>query len=423
MGVSGNRNQGYKYLLLLKQLLVLCLVMIGMSSAFAAANNFPMTGMTTNKIAPSIDQRIISLMKRWGMPGGAIVIMRDDQILHARGYGWADKAYRQPVYPNSLFRIGSVSKAITAVAVLKLIQDQRVGLDDKVFSILNDLHPLGDHTASGVYSISVRNLLQMSPGWYSTAIDPMFGPWSSTMLSYLNNDIPPDCVMATRMMMGLRLHYQPGTRYSYSNLGYCMLGLIVTKATNVNYGYMGYENYVKQNILEPLGIMDMQIGDTLSYNRAKHEVKYYPYPTGSKSDPYVNNVPESLANLSGLPYGDAQILHKNAADGGWIASALDLARFLQALSSFKILNPDMVKIMLSRPSFEHSPDKYWSMGWVVERRGNHSYFSKHGSFTGTQAMIFQSDDGTSYAAIFNAKPTQRPKFLAELVQILISSTK
>ncbi|QLH43936.1 MAG: beta-lactamase family protein [Coxiellaceae bacterium] len=291
-------------------------------------------------------------------------------FLLARGYGWADRENLEPVHPDSLFRIGSVSKVITTVAVLKLIQDNRASLDQPVFTILNDLSPLSGQMARNVNQVTLRNLLQMSSGWYTQVIDPMFGPWSSRMLYYLNDNIPPDCVTAAQLMMGMPLQFRPGTQYSYSNLNYCILGLVVNKLAGTNYDYKTYENYVKQAVLAPAGITSMQIGDTLPQNRAPGEVKYYRYGS-TRAD--ANNAVDNMAKIDGLPYGEAQILQKNFSDGGWIASAIDLVKFLDGLSTYKILNPTMMRIMLARPSFQQKTEGYSSMAWVIKNTAGHTY--------------------------------------------------
>ena len=78
-------------------------------------------------------------MEAWGIPGGAVAIVRDGKLVMARGYGLADVEGKEPVHPDSLFRIASISKPVTAVAILKLVQDGHLDLDDKAFQIIGQI--------------------------------------------------------------------------------------------------------------------------------------------------------------------------------------------------------------------------------------------------------------------------------------------
>ncbi len=374
----------------------------------------PVTGTAT--LSP-FDIRFANFIERWRIPGASVAIMRNGQMILNHGYGYADLEKREPVQPDSIFRLGSVSKTITSVAILKLAQDGKINLDDKAFNILNDLQPIRTFNPQ-IKQITVRNLLQMSSGWQTNVIDPMFGPWTSSMMESLTGQVPPNCEHAVRMMMGMRLQFRPGTQFSYSNLNYCMLGLLTNKLSGMPYSYQSYESYVQQNILAPYGITSMRIGDTLLQNKMPGEVKYYVYP-GFDVEP--DDIAGNLARTDGLPYSDSQILKKNYSDGGWIASAPDLAKFLQALSSHKILSPEMMRVMLEKPNYSRQSDNYFAMGWNVRHINGHTYYMKTGSFTGTYAFIMQGDDGTSYATLFNIKPPQRIQFQAQLRRVLFTA--
>lgn len=364
--------------------------------------------------AQNFDQQYLRFLRRWQMPGSSVAIMQNDKFILARGYGWADVENRRAMTPDSVFRIASVSKAITAVATLKLAQEGKISLDSKAYEILDDLQPLTNTTPSSrIYAISVRNLLEMSSGWITDhGIDPMLGAWSLRMRQQLKNQIPPDCRNTARLMMTMPMQYTPGTHYSYSNMNYCLLGLIINKITGQS-GPNGYENYVKRHILEPLGITSMRIGDNTPGRQSENEVRYYlnEYGVGMKA---------KLGRMhDGLPYGHTDLLQKNYSDGGWVASAPDLAKFLRALSQYKILSPEMIRVMTSKPAFQNKRD-YFAKGWSIKHLNGHLFMLKTGSFTGTQALVMLEDDGTSYVALFNAKPSNRKAFISQLQRMLIA---
>lgn len=380
----------------------------------------PITGKPYAPLA-NFDKRMVTFLKRWKLPGAAVAVMRQGHLVYARGFGWADIHAHQPVQPNSLFRIASVSKMITAISVLYLVQHRRLRLNDKVFRILNDLKPVsGKRVDPRLYKMTVLNLLQMSSGWHAKrtlGFDPMFGPWPRHFIRLLGTKPPAYCEMTTRVMMGFRLRANPGRSFSYSNLDYCILGLIVNKVTGYPYGPWGYAEYIKEHILSPLGIYNMQIGSTEFRNRAPGEVIYYRFPlsaTDAKGfKPAVN-----------LPYSPNELLRTNYADGGWIASAVDLVRLVQALEDNKILSNKMLRVMLQRPSYLSSKTQnYYTMGWKVRLYNGRRYLISTGSFTGTNAMVIYKPNGTIVAIIFNARTppyTFFKRFRPKLRQLLMS---
>jgi CubicO group peptidase (beta-lactamase class C family) len=221
-------------------------------------------------------------------------------------------------------------------------------------------------------------------------------------VAQLNGQTPPACETAARLMMSMPLQFVPGTKFSYSNLNYCLLGLIINKTIKQN-GALGYENFIKQNFLLPLGISDMQLGSTQVDNKANKEVTYYAEDEAGAQD--------------GLPYSTTEILQRNYADGGWIASAPDLVKILQALYNNQILTPQTKKIMTAQPQYANKKSGYPAMGWDdISFINGKRYISKIGSFTGTETFILQSSDGVSYAVLFNVK---RQSIIEELKKILM----
>ena len=128
---------------------------------------------------------------------------------------------------------------------------------------------------------------------------------------------PARCEIVIRYMLGQRLDFEPGTGYAYSNFGYCVLGRVIEKITG-----QGYEEYVKTTVLQAMGVNRMRIGRTLPEGRADGEVRYYDYPGA----PLRERVFPGMGQCPG-PYGSFY-LEAMDSHGAWIASALDLMRFL-----------------------------------------------------------------------------------------------
>ena len=108
----------------------------------------------------AFDRLVPELMHRYNLPGGALAIVKDGRLVFARGYGLADIQNQEPVQPDSLFRIASLSKQVTAVAALKLVEDGKLDLDENAFEILSDFKgPEGASRDSRIDQITVRHLL------------------------------------------------------------------------------------------------------------------------------------------------------------------------------------------------------------------------------------------------------------------------
>src|SRR5215212_11051615 len=101
---------------------------------------FPITGAGMLGMEP-FDLSVRDLMGKYAIPGGAVAVVRDGKLIYARGFGYADAENKTPLQPDALFRIASVSKPITGVAILKLVEDGKLRLDDRVTPLIADLAP------------------------------------------------------------------------------------------------------------------------------------------------------------------------------------------------------------------------------------------------------------------------------------------
>lgn len=257
------------------------------------------------------DQKFIHLLQTWHIPGATVAVIKHHRLVYLRGFGWADIAKHRPMQPDSMFRIASVSKTLTATAVLTLAQQGKLKLNDSIYRVLG-LSPLpGSHVNSSVYGITIADLLHMSAGW-GQWFDPMFGPWPKNYVKRLGQQPPVSCATAARFMMSQPLAYRPGTQFHYANINYCLLGLVVSKVATGHISMQGYVDYVRSHLLKPIGISNMYIANTALGHQPKNEVHYY--PTRPVQHHYPAN--RNMVVLSDLPYGHDQILQKNFPNGG-----------------------------------------------------------------------------------------------------------
>ena len=370
----------------------------------SCARNHSVRKPSRSSVAEAFDREMESFMAARNVPGGALAIVKDRRLVYARGYGWADRDKKVPATASSLFRIASVSKPITAVAVLKLVEEGKLSLDARAFDIV-PLPPVienGREPDVRLKRITIRQLLQHTGGWdREKSYDPMFRP---KLIAEKTHTPPPAGTEAViRYMLGQPLDFDPGSRYAYSNLGYCVLGRVIENISGLD-----YDKFVREKLLAPVGIQRMQIGASLEGRQANGEVRYY--TTGPS---LANNVFPNAAEKVPWPYGG---FHLEAMDahGGWIASVVDLARFSAALDDpgrSPLLKPDSVRAMYEPPAAPVSRqangalgDSWYGCGWSVRPvRNERANYWHNGSLPGTATLLVRRWDGLSWAALFNQR--------------------
>lgn len=367
----------------------------------------------------SYDRLVHDFMKEHRVPGVSIAVTNGSRIAFARGYGYSDVAKRQQVGFESLFRIASLSKPITAVAILQLIEQEKLNLDDKVFEVLD--YESDIKQANGfddrLRQITIRHLLEHRGGWdRGKSFDAMFQ--SVRFANQIGTDAPADQATVIKAMLSQELDFDPGQRYAYSNFGYCLLGRVIEKLTD-----QSYEAYVKQNVLAPIGVTQMRIGATHLDGRAENEVRYYQPGTGKSV--FANDIDDEVPR----PYG-AWNLEAMDSHGAWIASASDLAKFAAAFDdpeNCPILSKKSIDLMYRRPPGEagHESDgsekaRYYSLGWsnrsVGEGKLNHWHT---GSLDGTATIMIRRHDGKNFVALLNSRVSPSAGHLGKAIDQLL----
>ncbi len=362
-----------------------------------------MNGSKTTTI-PEIDIVMTSFLERHRVPGASVAITDHGRLVHASGYGYADLAQRTPVLPTSLFRIASISKPVTAVAIVKLIEQGKLKLDDKVFEIL----PFEPHLEEGakvderLRDITIRHLLEHRGGWdRDVSFDAMFK--AVEFAKMLGKEPPAGPAEVIRVMNGKPLDFAPGDRYAYSNYGYCLLGRVIEKLTGQPYG-----EYMTEQILKPMGIGDMYLGRTRLEHRREDEVRYYD-PFAGTSD-FTDDLDQRVPAAYGAWHLEAMDAH-----GAWLASASDLARFACAFddpAKCCIMNGASIDTMFARPPGRAGHDangkplsQYYSLGWSVNVNadGEKVSMGHSGSLPGTNTRLRRQADGRHVVVLFNTR--------------------
>jgi N-acyl-D-amino-acid deacylase len=416
--------------------------------AGAAGTRTPAIGYAPAKMATAVDAVMAKFLGTKGWPGGSISVTYQGKMILARSYGYGDPATGQYAEPDSRFRLASVSKALTGMAVLKAIHDGLLTLDTQPFRFLDVGAPLGtgafrtddpgapygvstgispnppgDESAEVILGaggknplldeITIRDLLYHAGGWGRTTVDDPGMPGMIQPISRaLGIDGPASAKQMIRFMLDQPLQFKPGTSEDYSNLGYWVLGETLAELAGPG---SSYEDYLRATILDPLGMHDTTEGRTLASERQDREVSYFSYDSFG--------VPSASGSWV---YGGAPL---PAADGGWmyvegftgggslISSATDLARFNSAIRDHKLAGifPPMSTgtwpgQFYSMTSSELSVEKnagttscWTGMGWDVVACGGKVFnWAKGGGLPGTTTEILLTDDGYGLTALFNA---------------------
>ncbi len=375
--------------------------------ALAAASLLCTPGRAqTGLAAPSLenfDRLMTQTMSKWKLPGGSLAITYRGRLVFARGYGYLDRVNKVPAQPDSLFRIGSNSKTITAAAVLKLVQQKKLTLDQTVVDLLGpDLIPSAAITDPRWRRITVRHLLQHSGGWDEETLD--FDPvlLTADVLEAFGIgtpvSVPPEQIRAAviRHMATLPLHLDPGTRYSYSNFGYLLLGRVIERVSG-----RPYADFVQSEVLRPLGIRRAYQAGMPVTARRLGEADYYSYD----GEPKSRSVYHADGRLLDQPDGVA-LADPLDSTGGWIISTIDLLRFATSLDTF--LGPEIVAQIKARPSYELHPQQYMGLGWLMISLspGEWDWFHD-GAGSGTISVVSRGGtSGVAFAASFNSCPPE-----------------
>lgn len=337
--------------------------------------------------------------------GASVAVVKDGQLVYSKGLGFADRESGIKATPQSLFRIASVSKLITATAIMRLVESDMLDLDDRAFGkkgILKDsvfIHARDNR----VDDITVRQLLTHTAGWSTRRYgDPMFEPLD--IARRMDVPAPASQEAINEFVMRQHLSYRPGSMYKYSNFGYVMLGKIIEELSGET-----YENYVKSQILNPLGIYDMTLTANYYSERVTQEVKYY-------DDAEVGLRPScyGTGKMCSRTYEASNYASLGAA-GGWIGSATDIMRLLVSIDGSDD-KPDMLSAnSVDAMTQAYSRNSLGPLGWKGVHGDN---WWRTGTLIGTNAILMRRADGISYFMVTNTNNWQGPHFNTQMKVML-----
>ncbi|MBK9249787.1 MAG: serine hydrolase [Ignavibacteria bacterium] len=349
-----------------------------------------------------------AILAKYNVVGGQMAITYQGRLVYNRGYGITDTLDKRKVQPNSIFRLASVSKAITSIAVMKLFEAGTIDLDRTVLGssgILNDTI-YQNALDPRMYKFTVRQLLNHSAGFtFNFTTEPL---WKTYEIALATGENPPTNSFENVLKWTLKhdtLGFSPGTSVFYSNFGYTLLGLVIERVTGKK-----YEDYVRDSILTPLGIVDMHEGRTLQHDKYPNEVSYYTYPGAPLSTSIFTGIPKSVP----AQYGGYNWEIMTPA-GGWVASAQDLCKLLTAVDG--ISNRQDILTSATQDTMTQKSKNWpeYGLGWFVN--ADEKYHT--GGIEGTATIIrTNKKHQTSYAILFNTLPEVYTPFYLEFMSMV-----
>jgi CubicO group peptidase (beta-lactamase class C family) len=339
-------------------------VLVSVNALYQFAVIYQNVGFSNNDLS-AIDAVVNKRLTDFNVPGISIAIAYEGRLVFAKGYGLAKEAPQVPMTSKAVFRLASVSKPITSVGCMRLVEQGKLDLASKVFgpgSILgDDFKTPGQPYKQWVTDITVDNLLHHTAGgWGNAANDPMFQQYGLDAYQLI-----------TWTLQNIALQNAPGTAYAYSNFGFCILGRIIEKLTGLN-----YEEFIKDEVLID-GAFNMNIGGDTLADALPNEVQYY--------DP-------------GNPY--AYPVRRMDSHGGWVSSAIDIVRFGVRNDVFTsksdLLTPTTFNTMMTGSTANPG----YACGWARNSVPNYWH---GGSLPGTSTVLVRTNSKFVWAALANSR--------------------
>jgi CubicO group peptidase (beta-lactamase class C family) len=327
----------------------------------------------------AVTEYVKAEMQRQHIPGLSLLVVRNGKIVRAEGFGLANVELQVPVKAETVFQSGSVGKQFTATAIMMLVEEGKMGLDD----------PLTKYLAEAPASwrdVTVRELLSHTAGFGDYPKDFNFRKdWTEDEELKLIESIP--------------LAYPPGTKWEYSNFGYVTLGILIHQVTGKFYG-----DFLQQRIFQPLGMQSTRIiseadivpNRAAGYRLVKGELKNQEWVA-----PVVNTT----------------------ADGSLYFTILDLAKWDTALYTEKLLKQSSLDQMWTPVKLKngHTNQGHYGFGWFIDDRHGHRCIHHDGAWQGFQTAIDRYvDDQLTVVALSNLEGAEPGKITQQVAEMYLA---
>jgi CubicO group peptidase (beta-lactamase class C family) len=295
------------------------------------------------RLSSSVDEFVSAELRAQRIPGIALAVVRDGKIVKAAGYGMANVELGVTTKPESIFQTGSVGKQFTATAVMMLVEEGKVGLDDKISKYFPDSPPAWK-------DITIRHLLTHTSGIPDYTSEKTGGA-INMRVDYTEEEL-------VKKIAALPLDFEPGEKWSYSNSGYLILGVLIHHVTGEFYG-----NFLQRRVFQPLQMTSTRIisesdivpNRSAGYRLVKGELKNQEWVS-----PSLNTT----------------------ADGALYTSVLDMAKWDAALYTEKLLKRSSFEQMWTSVKLNSGKTYPYGFGWSIADVNGHRLFEHGGAWQG-----------------------------------------
>jgi CubicO group peptidase (beta-lactamase class C family) len=335
----------------------------------------PALGQNSND---AVDQYIQGEMSNRKIPGLALLVVRDGKIVKQQGYGMANVELQAPVEPETLFQSGSMGKQFTATAVMMLVEEGKINLDDSLTKYFPD-------APASWNQVKVRHLLSHTAG---------FGDYPKNF--DFRKDYTEDELL--KIVQGISLAFEPGTKWSYSNLGYLTLGVLIHKVTGQFYG-----DFLQERVFKPLGMNTTRIineADIIPNRSSGYELVKQQLKNQEWVSPTLNTT----------------------ADGSLYFSIIDLAKWDAALNERKLLKASSYESMWTPFKLnDGQPNKDgYGFGWFVHHARGHRVIEHEGAWQGFTTNISRYvDDKLTIVVLTNLAGAEPDKITHKLAGLYV----
>jgi len=298
-----------------------------------------------------VDEYVERAMAHQHIPGLSLVVVREGRVVKAKGYGLASVEHHAPATPSTVYELASTTKPFVATAILLLVQDGKLRLDDRMGQYV-------DSVPARWSGVTIRHLLTHTSGIKDYLAD---------LRHDFAHDSPPEAV--ARVVLDAPANFEPGAKWSYSNSGYVLLGMIVRRVSGES-----YDAFLARRVFGPLGM-------TATRHDTPDEI------VADRASGYLWYGPGGMHNGDFLKY-----LMTNHGDRGLLSSALDLARWDVALSDGRVLSASTREAMWRPVSLAGGGSYGYGLGWFVDTVRGHRHMYHPGGAPGTAAVLSRYPD-------------------------------
>ena len=348
----------------------------------------------------SVDDLLRAFVKANNASGVTVAVAKDGKVVYDRAFGWANVKKEVAMSPNTPMRIAGVSKTLTAVSIMQLIEQDKLALHTLVVPLLKKAKFRGSTRIKDQNwnKITVGHLLRHTAGFTPA---PVFQ--TSMVALDLRLTKPATRKDIIRYHFRQKLGTEPGQKYVYSDFGYSLLGRVLETVTDRLYG-----PYVQEHILDPAKMEHTKIGRTLVASRARNEAWYHMQKEEIGAAFWSASVSKVGRGGKGVDAPDivrkpdgGWNLESMDSHNGWISTPGDLVKFVSAMESKTnpLLKPETRTAMLE--SAKPPKGTYYACGWFVRPESNGNRIWHGGALEGTSSLLVRRSDGIAWAVLFN----------------------